>query len=235
MKKTAITLMLIAFSLMHSAQVKKGMFMVGGSVGYNSSKNDNLDTTGKITRTDKFSRLDLGIRAGYFISDHFLIGILFSQISTSQIQTDFNPNKTVNKTTNTGSTIAPGLFCRYYKPIGESRFAVFGQLAASYGMGGTKGSNEFTAANGTITKTDNKTTENSVTVYLQPGVTYFLTKKIGVEAYFGNVGYTSTNTKTYNKDGKVATENNEGQFNSHLTFNLSSVFLGINFYFGGTE
>jgi hypothetical protein len=100
-------------------------------------------------------------------------------------------------------------------------------------MGGTKGSNESTDSKGVTIKTDNKTTENSVRVYLQPGVTYFLTKTIAIETFFGNVGYTSKSNKTYDKNGKVATENKEGQFNSHLNFDLSSIFLGINFYFGG--
>lgn len=132
---------------------------------------------------------------------------------------------------NKSSTLefSAGAFSRYYKMIGTSRFAVFGELAATYGSGKSKNTYE---PNGVSYPETSGPKFSSFNVVIRPGLTYFFTKTIAAEAFFGNVGYFYTKNEGGQNNSSSSTYSG---FNSRLNFSLSNISLGINFYFGGKK
>ena len=63
---------------------------------------------------------------------------------------------------------------------------------------------------------------------LQPGIVFFPTNTIGVEATVGNIGYSSFKSETENSDFSSKSSG----FSAN--FGLSSVFFGISLYLGRT-
>ena len=68
--------------------------------------------------------------------------------------------------------------------------------------------------------------------FLSPGVVYFITRSIGLEASFGNIGYTSRTENIEEQGQKMATYKDSG-----LNFNFSATTfnIGINFYLNGKK
>lgn len=161
-KKLIIMAALCGFALGANAQTEKGKVSLGGGIGYNTQPGN-----GNSTRTHSFNFIP---RAGYFVSNNFVIGAGLGFIySKNKI---LGPNNTYLGLRQSTQSIAP--YARYYFDI-TPRFKFFGDLQVGAGKGNAKQTDE----NGKTLITYYKYKEYSGT--LSPGFAFFATKKLAIE------------------------------------------------------
>ncbi len=206
MKTTIILILavLLTLSTNLNAQTDQGTIMIGGSVGLMSMtiKNDNTDITTKTTS------LELIPRAGFFVADNFSIGVgvgVSSITSKSEHETfDFD-----SKTVVTGFEFAP--FARYHAMLGDHG-GIFAHGEISYTSTTTKEDDEK-AGNG-----------SELSIGVSPGVIFFPTERLGIEASFGFLGYVSEKDNPEGSDNDVVT-NTFG-----LLLNANTLNFGVHYY-----
>ena len=230
MKKTTILIMLFASAFTATSQTSKGSMMVGGSVGFSSSKNNTTITDNGVSITssdNKFSNSNVSPTFSYFLADGIALGLNINFYSNSTI--DVYP--TVNGTSfkeaqyeNKGTGF--GLLARKYFIKDDNKFGFYGDLG--FGVGPTIGKDSYTPVVGTAYSHEREGSSTNVNLGL--GVAYFPTKSIGLHAGVGGLGWNKSNTKTtYSNSNSVTTES------SGFNFNLNSLNInfGFNFFFGG--
>ncbi len=235
MKKILLLTTFAALTCSGFAQLAKGRQMIGGNFNYNYNSRSNRDTSGnRPQQTSKNTYFTGTLRYGYFITDQIVVGItgFYSQGAgngqTLSIDQGQSYQSNFNQLTNAYSA---GVFSRYYKMLGKSRFAVFGNLTATYGMGYTKNKNTYSQSSGSGSDEYIQST-STYSLGFSPGITYFVNNRIGLETYFGNLGFNSQKYEN-SRNGKKMQEGTNSNINSNLNFSFSSLFVGLNFYFGG--
>ena len=156
-----------------SAQIAKGSVMLGGNVGFNTSKNEAFGTT--VRKENSFY---ISPAVGVAIKENLFVGGDLAYRSNTQ------ENNGAGKTTNNGFGI--GAFVRQYKNLGKSGFYLFGQ--------GRLG------ADITHVKSGSTTTNNgfAIGLGLTPGISYAVNSKLHLETSLANlfsVGYNSSKNK----------------------------------------
>lgn len=243
MRKHILSLLFISLAFIGQqtfAQVGQGLF-VGGSLGLTSSSGKTTTTSttngiSTITEADnpKQSTFSIMPRVGYFFTDNIGAGLMIGYTSyTTKVTTNPNPT-TTNFITTKGGSFTLGLFGRYTQQLGDSDFYIYGDLGFDIGSGSSKIKTESKNNNtNTIIITESNGPKiSTTTIGITPGILYFPTKKIGLEASLGNIfAYTSTKETTENTFGttttKVVDKNREIQL-----FNVSSFAFrfGLNYY-----
>jgi len=182
MKKLLLSLFAVsALAFSTQAQTEKGKVMLGGNVGFNTSK------------VDGASKADFNFRAipniGYFVSDNIAIGT----------GVGYSYDKSVsNRNLNQAFEVAP--FGRYYVGLSD-QFKFFGQLSVPMAFGQNKAVN---AEGDTGEKTASTT---SIGAYLSPGFAFFPTKRVGIEVSVNGLGYNNYSVKNELTGNKVKTNN----------------------------
>ncbi|RDC55715.1 porin family protein [Pedobacter chinensis] len=170
MKKLLLSLVAVA-GLVYGAQAQteKGKFILGGNVGFNSTK---VETAAK-------SDVSFSIvpSVGYFVDNNFAIGTgvgytYDKQVSENQLNQAF--------------VVAP--FGRYYVGLSD-QFKFFGQLSVPMAFG----NNKVVDAQGNVGAKFASTT--SIGVNVAPGFAFFPTKRIGIEVSVNGLGYNNLNVK----------------------------------------
>ncbi len=181
MKKLVTVLAFILVASGAFAQFNQGRYLVGGSVGLNSStfKADNGNTT---TTTGKQTSFSFSPDAGYFVIDNLAVGASLG-LSTSAYKSDGSSDKS----NSTNVTIIP--FVRYYLDPG-----VFFQ--AHVGGGSGKDKDTYTAGQTTITTT---TKVSLLNWGVGVGYAYFLNDFVAVEPVLLYGSQTRKNKETDNK------------------------------------
>jgi hypothetical protein len=198
MKKLLLSLVAVA-GLVYgaNAQTEKGKIMLGGSVGFNSTK-----VEGAAKSDVSFNIVP---NVGYFVSDNFAIGTGVGYTSNKEVS-DNNLNQAFR--------VAP--FGRYYVNLSD-QFKFFGQLSVPMEFGNDK----FVDNNGNTGAKIAKTTD--IGVNLAPGFAFFPTKKIGIEVSVNGLGY--NNRKVTNEiTGYETTVNSFGLEASTLAPKLGVQF-----------
>lgn len=195
MKKTILILALIVGTLVSApGQTTKGNFTFGGGFRY---------TVNKDSEDGNYKGTDFSFQpsTGYFISDNLAAGVSLSISSSKYDYGSFD---------NTYNQFLVGPFIRYYKFTSNERFAFTGESGFGFGSNTNKSS------------TGNDTKGGSLSFYLSPGFSYFLTECWGLELQFRGLTYTRTDP---NKD----IDNDDG---SEFSFGLQSFSpsLGIRYY-----
>lgn len=209
------------------AQLQKGGNMLGGNFNLSGSNEENTDTLSmKPVLTNKTTNYVVNFRWGKLLNDRLMIG---PQIGYGQFQQEQEQNQQgiSTKSTSKDSRYTIGVFSRYYRKIGESRFAAFGQAAALYTL-----ANSHIVQRSTYPGTNTFSQRyfiNSFKLSLNAGITYFVTPKIGIETYFGDVGYTYSSRKVQNGRHKTY-QTTTSSFNSALSLSVQQIFIGVNFY-----
>ncbi len=169
---------LITMSVM--AQPVPGKFFIGGhfSLYGTVNKSKSGSTTEKDGSTTYFTVMPLG---GYFLTDRISVGAGIG--FDSQVEKD--PQSTIEKSTTSKLVFTP--FGRYYLISG--RGGIFAEASMGYSIGTNK----------TYTQ-ESTDTENvfGFSALLSPGVYYYFTPKLALEAKFGWFGFMSNVTKTDN-------------------------------------
>lgn len=241
MKKYILSLLFISLAFIGKqtfAQVGQGLF-VGGSLGLTSSsgKTTTTTTSGGTTTTvetdnPKNSSFSIMPRVGYFFTDNIGAGLMIGYTSSTTQSITNGTGGSIITTTVKGGTFTVGAFGRFTKQLGDSDFYVYGDLGFGIGSGNSKVKVETKAGSTTTTvETDGpKVSETNIT--LSPGILFFPTKKIGLEASLGNIfGYMATKETTENTTSGVTTKTVDKNSEIHV-FNVSSLAFtfGLNFY-----
>ena len=201
MKKVLLSLIAVAgLAFTTQAQTEKGNFLLGGNLELNTDKNDGA------AKTDlNFSVVP---SVGYFFTNNFAVGTGIG----------YEYAKTYNATTSAKSTafvVSP--FLRGYKGIND-QFKFFGQLSVPMAFG----HNKIGDANGdNFVKTGNN---NSVGVALSPGISFFPSKKFGIESSVNGISYNDYRAEDANgnKTG--------GSNNFNIGANFFAPKIGVQFY-----
>lgn len=171
MKKLLLSLVAVsAFAFSTQAQTEKGRIMLGGGVGFNSTKVEGA------SKSDL--RFNVIPSAGYFISDNFAIGT----------GVGYNYNKQVSEKNLTQSfEVSP--FGRYYVGLSD-QFKFFGQLSVPMAFGNVKNVDDVTGDVG-----DKIGTTTKIGVQLAPGFAFYPTKRVGIEVSVDGLGYNNYTVK----------------------------------------
>ncbi len=188
------------------AQPSAGNLFVGGSVGFSISidKTKSGGTTHKDETTHNITLLPM---AGYFLSDRIAMGArlgIDAEITKA-------PDNVLEKSTVTSFVINP--FGRYYLISGTG--GLFAEASVVVAPGSEKDHFE-----------DETNTYNTMffSVGLAPGVYYYISEKLALEAKFGWFGFetsadeTGTNTKDINNF--FGLDISPDQFSFGLTYTL---------------
>lgn len=168
-----------AFALTTQAQTEKGNVMLGGNVGFGTSK-----VEGAAKSDVNFSVVPT---VGYFVSDNVAIGTGVGYTSNKKVSSN---------TLNQAFEVAP--FGRYYVGLSD-QFKFFGQLSVPMAFG----TNKYVADNGNTGDKYASTTNIGVTV--APGFAFYPTKKIGIEVSMNGLGYNHLNVKNEVTGNEVET------------------------------
>ena len=198
MKKIILSLVAIATFGVANAQDKEtkgpgfsqGDAFVSGSFGINSTNNKNTDV-----KTNGFS---IAPSVGYFFTENIALG--------ARIGFSTDKTKTSGTTTDDNSSLAVGLFGRYYFTP-ASKFSVFTELAAAYQTDKDKISGVKV---------------NGVGVGLGLGLSYFVSDHFAIEANYAALTYASAKADVSGTDTANAFS---------LGANLDSVNIGLVYKF----
>jgi hypothetical protein len=195
------------------AQPQKGQWLLGGTLDaanqtFNSSTNPN---------ESKLNQFGIEPKVGFFVARKWALGITagFAQ----------SGNKTsLEKSQSRSNSLA--LFARYYQPV-RDKLSIFGELS---GISYTTAASSKTAQDGTV-ENEFKSTALRTGLFIRPGITYFITPRIGIETGFGSLGYGYSASRSTMKRPDETTENKSKGFSGG--FNLSYNFnMGVLFYVG---
>jgi hypothetical protein len=165
MKKLLLSMVAIAgLALTTQAQTEKGNVMLGGNVGFNTSKAE-----GAAKSDVNFSIVPT---VGYFVSDNIAIGTGVGYTYDKSVS---------NNNLNQAFEVSP--FGRYYVGLSD-QFKFFGQLAVPMAFG----NNKLVSDEGDVADDKYASTTN-IGVNLAPGLAFYPTKKIGIELSVNGLGY----------------------------------------------
>jgi hypothetical protein len=201
MKKVLLSLIAVAgLAFTTQAQTEKGNFLVGGNVELNTSKNDGANKTDL-----NFSVVP---SVGYFFSDNFAVGT----------GVGYEYAKSYNAlVSGQSSAFVVSPFLRGYKGIND-QFKFFAQFSVPMAFG----QNKVGDANGdNMVKTGKN---NSVGVALSPGISFFPSKKFGIEFSVNGISYNDYNVENNNGD------NIGGNKNFNIGANFFAPKIGVQFY-----
>lgn len=211
--KTKFLLSLVIFlfaSIVAHAQIKEGQLLLGGSISYNNSNDDNSQNglrDGKSFYTN--------IQLGKVINPNTVVGV-----TLLYGHSEYLPFSKYNQ-------YGAGLFYRKYKPLGKN-FYLFGEGDAFYHY-----SKELPGGFGP--GSDDKNISNRGAISFTPGISYALCKKIQMELLMQDIfsiGYGTTKNESV-----ISGTNTILTSRSHLFYantNLNSSLLnnfGIGFKF----
>jgi len=184
MKKLVLSLVAVA-GLVYgaNAQTEKGKIILGGNVGFNSTK-----VEGAAKSDFSFSVVP---SVGYFVDNNIAIGTGIGYTYNKEVS-DNNLNQAFK--------VAP--FGRYYVGLSD-QFKFFGQLSVPMEFG----NNKIVDDEGKVGDKYASTTD--IRVLVSPGFAFFPTKKIGIEVSVNGLGY--QNYKVKNEiTGNETTSNSFG-------------------------
>jgi hypothetical protein len=224
--KNAFFTLLFFFAITFSAQsqINKGTWLLGGDLSLGSSSSTNSLVNAPSNQSNYFNMTP---RIGWFISNNLVIG-LSPRYSSSFHKTTSN---NAGNTTSTGYSIAP--FVRYYKPLNEkwAIFAEFDGIGLNFSSSKYEGDNDPNVI-------ENSSQGYSLGIFVKPGVTYFISPKVGIEASLGSLGYGFFHTKVKSKNNnqqplEQETVNNSSSGGINLGAALQNISLGIHIYLSG--
>ncbi|ALL07687.1 hypothetical protein AQ505_20645 [Pedobacter sp. PACM 27299] len=213
MKKIIVTIAALSIStLTLQAQTEKGTKFIGGNFGFNS--NNNSRNSENVSKNSSYS---FNPKAGYFISNNFVLGANLGIVYT---KTRYSPSQTENNIISFGA----GSFLRHYLTITE-RFRFFSEIELSW----ITSKNEPTKNNENVIKQYAR--YNVYSANLRPGLAFFPTKNWAIEMSFPLFGYTRQTQKNIFKE--VDRSSDYTIISDNFNFGLSTLspLIGVNYHF----
>ncbi len=228
MKKIAfIVTILSLFSLKTTAQITAGRIYLGGGLGFSSGSGKTTVKTSNSTTEIKDpirTTFEIAPGAGYILSDKFGVGLNFGFNSSTSKEDSTNYS---DKSTSSSFFVNP--YFRYYMML-EDNFGFTGTLNIRLGSGRSK--SETTIAN--ITTTVEGPKLSSMSIGITPGIIYFPTNKIGLEANIGFLGFASSTSKQETVFGNsvVTTTSTNSSFGLNVDTFTPAFNVGFFYYIG---
>jgi hypothetical protein len=202
--KKIFTLLCIALAIVTqqaSAQIKKGEKMLGGSIGFATSKAEQSNAP---NYEASVTNVSISPQLGFGLGGNWIAGI--------QAGYGYSKQKTVfplgGVSEDKSNTISGGVFARKFFPFGE-RFGLFGQ-----------GDVNYSHAKVTTAGVAGESNTNRIGVSVSPGAYFRTGKRFILEAEVGSLGYEHSVTKP--EGGSSKTTSNS--FFLGLSNNLSIGF-----------
>ncbi|WP_426489699.1 hypothetical protein [Hymenobacter sp. 102] len=223
---------LILLTLAAEAQITKGTRLLGGSVGYNQSKNTSTSRNPTFPATqpeyEQANRsFNVSPRVGIFIADNLAAGLSIGYSSQKATAPYYDYYSSGNPVTyqriDRSNTLYAAPFLRYYY-LPTATFGVYGQLTASYGMG--KNTSENSAPN----QSKNEAKNSGFGIGISPALVFFPIDKLGLELAFGGIGYERNTVKTDAARNQLEGKTTSSRFGAN--FGLDQLSLGASYYFG---
>lgn len=238
MKKSIILLVLVSFCFSLKSQITKGTSMLGLRLNYYQNKSEDSNPTNYSNATtiiNKQTNINSSFNFGHFVSSDLVVGLIVGYTSSNYEWTQNGGQSIYPETyyTNQKYNLAyAGIYSRMYKMLDGNRIGFFGNLQAVYEMGSSLVKQTQTTNNYVNEYPDKNGEIKGYSVNLSPGVVYFITKRIGLEASFGNIGYTSRTENVEEQGQKLATYKDSGL---NINFSATTFNIGINFYLNGKK
>lgn len=195
--------------------IEKGTWNIRGSASISFQNNESISNQFETSNENTINSYSIAPSFGYTLKDNLMIGIGLQYLHQKNEGSSIgfgNPGN--SKATNNSIGLTP--YIRGYKGIGK-QLALYLQGEAGYNH--FWGTNVQNGQNG-----NNDSTGNNLFVGMRPGITYFLGRKLAIEASYGSLGYSYTERKN---DNGTYSKNNS--FN--LNLNTSDLLFGIAYYF----
>jgi len=204
MKLTACLLILLFNSLLATAQLHKGQWMVGGTADFSHTVNDN--TNESFEQHIKQTAYNVFPGGGYFFIDRFVAGPRIKIFNSKIKDKASNPAFGFDYSGETKeSGIGIGGFARYYLFTSKNKFNVFAEAAYSHSIQKARSKMLQVFQNpgpGFPTYTQSQTKSKSKVNYysLNAGPVLFLSPKVSFEL---SIGYTYGKGSNQNIDQKI--------------------------------
>ncbi|MBC7922725.1 MAG: outer membrane beta-barrel protein [Ferruginibacter sp.] len=224
--RNGILVWAMVLSMHAHAQTGKGKVLLGGSLGITSSaERDKLANGQTLKQNGRGFSVNPGI--GFFVADGWALGIDLGYESFFSESTALGSSASTIEQTNRVFSVSP--FARYYRMLGD-RISFFGQATVGSLSSGT---NETTPATSTQ---GGKTifTGYQVGLGITPGVTYFISPKVGIEASLGLLSYFYDRFETkLEAQGFAQPQTSTRSSNAfNFSFDLSTFRIGAKVYLG---
>jgi hypothetical protein len=199
--KNLIILAVVCLPLIAFSQVEQGRSFLSGGIGLNSNSPENPQPGS----TKQFTHFDVNAMYGFLFADTWAVGITPSLSTQTQTFTD--------NTKNHSNSFGIGPFVRKYFLLTEKFYF---HLDAAYVFNRQKDFSEASNGNnGPVTKS------TSNVIAITPGVSYFITDRVAVQAMIGKLSYSKVKNPSTNSGSKAF----------DLNFSISSISLGAAVYF----
>ncbi|SFB61091.1 outer membrane beta-barrel protein [Algoriphagus aquimarinus] len=222
MKRLLLVLLVFqCFTFAASAQIQKGSVLLGGSINFANSNNDQQRTSDlgsdRNTTSNEFS---FDPKVGVALENNWVIGAMVRFKSGKSIMdatTYSSTNSSKERLTNEQNAFGAGLFARKYFPFGD-KFSAFGELNS--GALKNRNTSMFEYNNGTPSENEVNYTEYETR--LLAGIAYFPKNWMAIELSTNLATFTSSNQETTIADYS----NNSFEFG----LNTSAIYLGVSFF-----
>jgi hypothetical protein len=219
------------------AQTSKGGFLLGGGISINHLDTDyeKIKPSPLVHTTNKNTAYYVNPSAGYFLFKNIAVGINLGYSRNNRSTKDVLDTSMVTPqeqlfyatTITNGYSISP--FIRYYKRLNDKLyFFAHGRTPFAYSYSNDKAKEE--RYNGSILERTSETHVLSSMIRIEPGLVFFATNKIGIEATFGAIEYSFTKVKSeLNQDQLIS---GDRSLNESFIFALNprNFALGLQFY-----
>lgn len=203
---------------------EEGNILLEGNLGFNTDKSTYSDNTGDLFE-EKTSSFNFNPKAGYFISDDFVVGLeLYVASSTSENTLIGTPNFVTEEK---GNSIGVGVFARYYFLELGKRFKTYGEFGV--GFNSEKYETSQTGAPSLIQ--DNEFT--GIGTGLGLGINYFISDRFAINFGLADLLSFSTGTEkdNLNTNGEeINTSTLSGNFNVFNNF-FNTAQFGLTYKF----
>jgi hypothetical protein len=245
MKKTFLLIAVTLTSYASFAQLSQGSILLGGSVGYTSTINSTTtNLTSLSSPNDEVpvpettsSIANIGVNAGYFVADGFVLGLNLGYSSSSTPETA-EYDYAYYTFTEKNSSYSMGVFAAKYFTLTD-KFYFTGSFNVNYGSGNATNAffNDYNNSSPTWTEfTEPKTT---FILSVAPGLAYFPNNHWGITFKLNNIlSFLSLTTKdipTYEVNNNGVQQVVTTQNMTTSTFGIGAGLtptLGINYVFG---
>lgn len=234
MKTLALVFFLLAFHLHATAQIRKGMVYLGGTISGNSTKDTeeqtqyySYDSTFQVqsyTSTQNYVRVAPSV--GYFATDSWLVGL---GLSYSRYFSKYNYSYDSSFSTNNSNSwgISPYV-TKYFST--NSKLYITTTLNASAWVGRSTNKSTYKSTSGS----ESHSNDWGYSISAGPGLTYFINSSWAVSANIGQASYRSSHSKYssgqlyINPNSRIKNENGFG-----LDFSFNSFSIGIQYFMTG--